>query len=62
MFKFLFDRSRRINYDVYYTYTPGTFVLKETIAAKSEYDANRIFDQKADPRCVRVRNATRLSK
>ena len=62
MFKFLFGRSRRINYDVYYTVGQGTFVLRRTIAAKSEYDANRIFDQTSDPQYVRVRNATRLTR
>lgn len=64
MFKFLFDRVRRgrFAYDVYYTYAPGTFVLKETIYADSEYDANRRFDQKADGRAHRLRNQTRLAR
>lgn len=62
MFKFLASRFRPKLYCVYYTYEPGTFVLKRVVAARSEYEANREFDAMYahDGRVRRLPNATVL--
>lgn len=62
MFKFLARRFRPSLYCVYYTYEPGTFVLKRVVAGRSEYEANRQFDvmYAHDSRVRRLPNATIL--
>ena len=58
MFKFLFGRKQK--YAVYYTMSPGTFVLKTFVEADSEYKANRKFDQEAPAEARRLPGKTEL--
>lgn len=60
MFKFLARRFRPSLYRVFYTYEPGTYVLQQVVAATSEYEANRLFDQMhaLDDRVRRLGSAT----
>lgn len=60
MFKFLFGRFKPSFFRVLYTYEPGTYVLEQIVAARNEYEANRLFDQMYadDARVRRLGSAT----
>jgi hypothetical protein len=59
MFDFLRRYLSPSLYSVYYTYGIGTYVLRRVVAAKSEYEANRLFDLMMDDgNCRRLPNAT----
>jgi hypothetical protein len=60
MFKALFTKRGPLGlYAVFYTYGPGTYVLKRIVIARSEAEADLVFDETiADSLCHRLPGKT----